>query len=351
VPGVVDLAAMRDAVAALGGRADSVNPLVPVDLVIDHSVVVDVAGPAGRLRSTPSIEFDRNLERYRFLRWGQAFLQLPPRRRPTTGSATRSTSSCSRSVIFSDDAGNAYPDSLVGTDSHTPMANGLSIVAWGVGGIEAEAAMLGQPISMLVPPVVGLRSRASCPRARRRPTSCSRSPSCCASTAWSASSSSATDRASRTCPVENRATIGNMSPEYGSTITIFPIDDQTLRYLRLTGRSASARRARRGLRQGAGPLARPDDRAGLLRDALARPLDRRPEPRRPVAAPGPRPARPLQGDVRELARSLLPRGATRDGAPDAPGAPALGNGDDFEIDHGTSSSPRSRAARTPRTRR
>ena len=237
IPCVVDLAAMRDAVEALGGQVDRVNPLVPVDLVIDHSVVADVAGRPDAFALNAEYEFNRNLERYRFLRWGgQAFsnFRLVP---PDNGICHQVNLELLSQVVFSDGAGNAYPDSLVGTDSHTTMANGLSILAWGVGGIEAEAAMLGQPISMLVPPVVGLRLDGQLPEGAtatdlvltlaellRRHGVVGKFVEC-----YGPGVSNV--------PVENRATIGNMSPEYGSTVTIFPIDDQTLRYLRLTGRS------------------------------------------------------------------------------------------------------------------
>jgi aconitate hydratase len=237
IPCLVDLAAIRDAVDALGGEVGRVNPLVPVDLVIDHSVVVDVAGRPDAFAINADYEFNRNLERYRFLRWGsQAFsnFRLVP---PDTGICHQVNLEYLSQVVFADGAGNAYPDSLVGTDSHTTMANGLSILAWGVGGIEAEAAMLGQPISMLVPPVVGLRLSGALPEGAtatdlvltlaellRRHGVVGKFVECYGP-------------GIANLPVENRATIGNMSPEYGSTVTIFPIDDQTLRYLRLTGRS------------------------------------------------------------------------------------------------------------------
>ena len=237
VPCIVDLAAMRDAVEALGGSANRINPLVPVDLVIDHSVVVDAYGCRGALEVNTTLEYERNAERYRFLRWGQqAFsnLRVVP---PGAGICHQINLEYLSSVVFTDAEGAAYPDTVVGTDSHTPMVNGLGVLAWGVGGIEAEAAMLGQPISMLVPPVVGLRL-----------------------TGQLAEGTTATDLVltvaellrSRNVvgkfvecygpgvakvPLENRATIGNMSPEYGSTATMFPIDSETLRYLRFTGRS------------------------------------------------------------------------------------------------------------------
>src|SRR5690554_4733920 len=240
VPAVVDLAAMREAMQALGGDANRINPLAPVELVIDHSVIVDVFGNSSAFEKNVQIEYDRNIERYQFLRWGQTafddFKVVPP----GTGIVHQVNLEHLSRVIFTketDGVTAAYPDTCVGTDSHTPMVNGLGIVAWGVGGIEAEAAMLGQPISMLIPEVVGFKLTGSLPEG-----------------------STATDlvltitemlRKHRVVgkfvefygpgvsavPLANRATIGNMSPEYGSTLAIFPIDDVTLRYLQLTGRS------------------------------------------------------------------------------------------------------------------
>ena len=236
VPCVVDLAAMRDAVETLGGKPDLINPQLPVDLVIDHSVVVDVYGRPDALKVNTELEHERNRERYRFLRWGQqafANFRVVP---PGTGICHQVNLEYLSRVVFTDADGNAYPDSVVGTDSHTPMVNGLGILAWGVGGIEAEAALLGQPISMLIPPVVGLRLDGELPEGTtatdlvltiaellRRHGVVGKFVECYGPGVASV-------------PLENRATIGNMSPEYGSTVTIFPIDDETLRYLRLTGR-------------------------------------------------------------------------------------------------------------------
>ncbi len=237
VPCVVDLAAMRDAIGPLGGSAGRINPLVPVDLVIDHSVVADVYGRVDALQVNTDLEYERNSERYRFLRWGQqafANFRVVP---PGTGICHQFNLEYLSSVVFTDAAGAAYPDTVVGTDSHTPMVNGLGVLAWGVGGIEAEAAMLGQPISMLVPPVVGLRLSGELPEGTtatdlvltvaellRRHGVVGKFVECYGPGVAEV-------------PLENRATIGNMSPEYGSTVTIFPIDAETLRYLRLTGRS------------------------------------------------------------------------------------------------------------------
>ena len=203
VPAVVDLAAMRDAMAELGGDPAKINPLVPAELVIDHSVQVDVFGTRDAFGRNAEREFERNKERYAFLRWGQDafdnFAVVPP----DTGIVHQVNLEYLARVVFVDDGtarpARAYPDTLVGTDSHTTMINGLGVLGWGVGGIEAEAAMLGQPMSMLIPQVVGFKLTASCPRARPRPTSSSPSPSCCAARASSASSSSSTARAWRRC--------------------------------------------------------------------------------------------------------------------------------------------------------
>jgi aconitate hydratase len=238
VPAVVDLAAMRDAMVALGGDPARVNPLIPAELVIDHSVIADEYGTKDAFARNAELEFQRNEERYRFLRWGQgAFdtLRVVP---PNTGICHQVNLEYLARVVFASDDGQAYPDTLLGTDSHTTMINGLGCLGWGVGGIEAEAAMLGQPVSMLIPRVVGFQLTGSLPEG-----------------------STATDlvltvtellrrhgvvgkfvefygEGVAAVPVANRATIGNMSPEYGSTCAIFPIDAETLRYLELTGRPA-----------------------------------------------------------------------------------------------------------------
>jgi len=236
VPCVVDLATMREAVAELGGDPTKVNPLAPAELVIDHSVITDVFGRPDAFERNVEFEYQRNGERYQFLRWGQTafddFKVVPP----GTGIVHQvNIEHLARTVMVRD--GVAYPDTCVGTDSHTTMVNGLGVLGWGVGGIEAEAAMLGQPVSMLIPKVVGFKLSGSVP-----------------------AGATATDvvltitqqlrqhgvvgkfvefygEGVAAVPLANRATIGNMSPEFGSTCAIFPIDDVTLEYLRLTGRS------------------------------------------------------------------------------------------------------------------
>ncbi len=237
VPAVVDLAAMRDAMADLGGDPARINPLAPAELVIDHSVQVDAFGSDDAFARNAAIEFERNRERYAFLKWGQQafdnFRVVPP----DTGIVHQVNLERLARVVFVDEAGVAYPDTLVGTDSHTTMINGLGVLGWGVGGIEAEAAMLGQPISMLVPKVVGFELTGRLPEG-----------------------ATATDLVLTIVemlrchgvvgkfveffgsgldhlPLADRATIANMAPEYGATCGIFPIDDETLNYLRLTGRS------------------------------------------------------------------------------------------------------------------
>ena len=237
VPAVVDLATMREAVVELGGDATKINPLAPAELVIDHSVIADLFGTPDSFARNVELEYQRNKERYQFLRWGQTafdeFKVVPP----GTGIVHQVNIEYLARVVFNR-GGVVYPDTLVGTDSHTTMVNGLGVLGWGVGGIEAEAAMLGQPVSMLIPRVVGFKLTGELP-----------------------DGSTATDLVLTitemlrqqgvvgkfvefygpgvaAVPLANRATIGNMSPEYGSTCAIFPIDDETLRYLKFTGRPA-----------------------------------------------------------------------------------------------------------------
>ncbi|HEY8923889.1 MAG TPA: aconitate hydratase AcnA, partial [Polyangia bacterium] len=239
VPAVVDLAAMRDAMKALGGNPAKINPLLPVELVIDHSVQVDEAGTKDAFTINASIEFARNKERYAFLRWGQSafrnFAAVPP----DTGIVHQVNVEYLARVVFTTEGGSpvAYPDTLVGTDSHTTMVNGLGVLGWGVGGIEAEAAMLGQPMSMLIPQVVGFRLKGHLKEG-----------------------STATDLVLTVTEMlrkkgvvgkfveffgpgvtalalADRATIANMAPEYGATCGLFPVDAETLRYLRFSGRS------------------------------------------------------------------------------------------------------------------
>ena len=238
VPAIVDLAAMRDAIARLGGSPDRINPLVPVELVVDHSVIAESSGLPTSFATNVDIEYSRNLERYQLLKWAQqAFtgVKVVP---PGTGICHQVNLEYLARVVFEAD-GWAFPDTLVGTDSHTTMVNGLGVLGWGVGGIEAEAAMLGQAISMLVPPVVGfrltgeLRSGTTATDLVLTVTQMLRSQGVVGKFV------EFTGPGMGSLPVEHRATIANMSPEYGATCGIFPIDEATLHYLRFTGRSES----------------------------------------------------------------------------------------------------------------
>jgi len=240
VPAVVDLAAMRDAMKRLGDDAKKINPLQPAELVIDHSVQVDEFGTAGAFQANADLEFQRNRERYAFLRWGQQafknFKVVPP----DTGIVHQVNLEYLARVVFvqeEDGKAIAYPDTLVGTDSHTTMINGLGVLGWGVGGIEAEAAMLGQSVSMLIPPVVGfkltgqLREGATATDLVLTVTEMLRKKGVVGKFV------EYYGPGLRTLPLADRATIANMAPEYGATCGIFPVDDETLRYLRFTGRS------------------------------------------------------------------------------------------------------------------
>src|SRR6202451_437111 len=240
VPCVVDLAAMRDALRKMGSDPKKANPLIPVDLVIDHSVQVDEFGTAGAFAANALLEFQRNRERYAFLRWGQTSFENFRAVPPDTGIVHQVNLEYLPPVVFSA-TGQAYPDTVVGTDSHTTMINGLGVVGWGVGGIEAEACMLGQPTSMLLPAVVGFKLSGKLPEG-----------------------ATATDLVLTVTqmlrkkgvvnkfvefygdglaemPLATRATIANMAPEYGATCGFFPIDEITLGYLKTTNRGAAAK--------------------------------------------------------------------------------------------------------------
>ena len=284
VPAVVDLATMREAVRDLGGDPAKINPLAPAELVIDHSVIADLFGTPDSFARNVELEYERNVERYQFLRWGQTafdeFKVVPP----GTGIVHQVNIEYLARVVFARN-GLAYPDTLVGTDSHTTMVNGLGVLGWGVGGIEAEAAMLGQPVSMLIPRVVGFKLTGELP-----------------------DGSTATDLVLTiteqlrkhgvvgkfvefygsgvpAVPLANRATIGNMSPEYGSTCAIFPIDEETLRYLRFTGRKDDQIALVEAYAKNQRPLARPVGRASVQRDARAGSLDGRAVDRRSQSVP------------------------------------------------------------------
>ncbi len=333
VPAVVDLAAMRDAMKQLGGDPGRVNPLIPAELVIDHSIIADNYGSPDAFKKNAELEFQRNEERYRFLRWGQgAFdtLQVVP---PNTGICHQVNLEYLARVVFTSESGQAYPDTLLGTDSHTTMINGLGVLGWGVGGIEAEAAMLGQPVSMLIPRVVGFELTGSLPEG-----------------------STATDlvltvtemlrkhgvvgkfvefygEGVPAVPLANRATIGNMSPEYGSTCAIFPIDEEALRYLRLTGRDpehialVEAYAKEQGLWHD--PSHRPDYSERLSLDlstvvpSLAGPSRPQDRVRLDQAA----------GEYRKAVVKVLD-GGTDAAAPSNPTPVTLDDGTSFDLDHG-----------------
>ncbi|MFB9687989.1 aconitate hydratase [Amycolatopsis plumensis] len=237
VPCVVDLATMREAVTDLGGDPDKVNPLAPAELVIDHSVIIDVFGRPDAFERNVEIEYERNRERYQFLRWGQGafdeFKVVPP----GTGIVHQvNIEHLARTVMSRN--GQAYPDSCVGTDSHTTMVNGLGVLGWGVGGIEAEAAMLGQPVSMLIPRVVGFKLTGEIPAGVTATDVVLTITEMLRRHGVVGKFVEFYGESVSAVPLANRATIGNMSPEFGSTAAIFPIDEETVRYLKLTGRSA-----------------------------------------------------------------------------------------------------------------
>ena len=238
VPCVVDLATMREAVTELGGDPAKVNPLAPAELVIDHSVIIDVFGSPDAFERNVDFEYSRNKERYQFLRWGQGafdeFKVVPP----GTGIVHQVNIEHLARVVMTRN-GQAYPDTLVGTDSHTTMVNGLGVLGWGVGGIEAEAAMLGQPVSMLIPKVVGFKLTGEIPPGATATDVVLTITEMLRRQGVVGKFVEFYGEGVGAVPLANRATIGNMSPEFGSTAAIFPIDDETVRYLKLTGRPAA----------------------------------------------------------------------------------------------------------------
>ena len=240
VPAVVDLAAMRDAMSAMGGDPKRINPLIPCELVIDHSVQVDVFGTPDAFRQNAELEFQRNVERYAFLRWGQkAFdrLRVVP---PDTGIVHQVNIEYLARVVFDGEEGGrrvAYPDTLVGTDSHTTMVNGLGVLGWGVGGIEAEAAMLGQPMSLVIPEVVGFKLEGQLPEGATATDLVLTVTQMLRKKGVVGKFVEFFGPGIASLSLADRATLGNMAPEYGATCAIFPIDAETIAYLRFTGRS------------------------------------------------------------------------------------------------------------------
>src|SRR5262245_26804081 len=236
VPVVVDLAAMRDAMAELGGDPSRIDPLIPAELVIDHSVQVDDFATRLAIRRNAELEFRRNRERYAFLRWGQGAFESLKVVPPNTGIVHQVNLEFLARVVESRD-GRAFPDTLVGTDSHTTMVNGLGVLGWGVGGIEAEAAMLGEAISMLVPQVVGFKLTGSLQEGATATDLVLTVTQILRETGVVGKFVEYFGHGLNGLPLADRATIGNMSPEYGATCGFFPVDDETLKYLTLTGRS------------------------------------------------------------------------------------------------------------------
>ncbi|WP_323183390.1 aconitate hydratase AcnA [Streptomyces sp. NBC_00091] len=347
VPCVVDLATMREAVKALGGDPAKINPLSPAEMVIDHSVIADKFGTKDAFAQNVELEYGRNKERYQFLRWGQTafddFKVVPP----GTGIVHQvNIEHLARTVMVRN--GQAYPDTLVGTDSHTTMVNGLGVLGWGVGGIEAEAAMLGQPVSMLIPRVVGFKLTGELPTGTTATdlvltiTEMLRKHGVVGKfVEFYGEGVAATSLA-------NRATIGNMSPEFGSTAAIFPIDDETLKYLRLTGRDAQQVALVEAYAKEQGlwldPAAEPDFSEKLELDlstvvpSIAGP--KRPQDRIVLANASQQFAQDVRNYVEdddEAGKESFPASdspATVDGVPTRPTQVTLADGTSFEIDHG-----------------
>ncbi|MFI7363725.1 aconitate hydratase AcnA [Streptomyces sp. NPDC050149] len=347
VPCVVDLATMREAVKELGGDATKINPLAPAELVIDHSVIADKFGTNDAFAQNVELEYGRNKERYQFLRWGQTafdeFKVVPP----GTGIVHQvNIEHLARTVMVRN--GQAYPDTLVGTDSHTTMVNGLGVLGWGVGGIEAEAAMLGQPVSMLIPRVVGFKLTGELPAGTTATdlvltiTEMLRKHGVVGKfVEFYGEGVAATSLA-------NRATIGNMSPEFGSTAAIFPIDDETLKYLRLTGRDAQQVALVEAYAKEQGlwldPAAEPDFSEKLELDlstvvpSIAGP--KRPQDRIILAnakAQFAQDVRNYVSDDEEAGKESFPASdspATHNGVPSNPVTVTAPDGTTYELDHG-----------------
>ncbi|WP_158708465.1 aconitate hydratase AcnA [Streptomyces sp. NRRL S-244] len=347
VPCVVDLATMREAVKALGGDPAKINPLSPAEMVIDHSVIADKFGTKDAFAQNVELEYGRNKERYQFLRWGQTafddFKVVPP----GTGIVHQvNIEHLARTVMVRN--GQAYPDTLVGTDSHTTMVNGLGVLGWGVGGIEAEAAMLGQPVSMLIPRVVGFKLTGELPTGTTATdlvltiTEMLRKHGVVGKfVEFYGEGVAATSLA-------NRATIGNMSPEFGSTAAIFPIDDETLKYLRLTGRDAQQVALVEAYAKEQGlwldPAAEPDFSEKLELDlstvvpSIAGP--KRPQDRIVLANASQQFAQDVRNYVEdddEAGKESFPASdapAATNGVPTRPTQVTLADGTSFEIDHG-----------------
>ncbi len=297
---------MREAMIRLGGNPDEINPLAPAELVIDHSVQVDSYGTSHSLADNNRIEFERNGERYAFLRWGQSafrnFKVVPP----NTGIVHQVNLEYLGRVVFENQSGGtrqAYPDTLVGTDSHTTMINGLGVLGWGVGGIEAEAAMLGQPVTMLIPQVIGFRLNGSL-----KPGATA--TDLVLTVTEMLRKKGVVDKfveffgdGLANLPLADRATIGNMSPEFGSTCAIFPIDEETVRYLKLSGRPAAQIQLVEDYARAQGLWRATAPPAAVHRCAGARSRHGRAQPGRSEPAAGPRAAAHRQERLREASRA------------------------------------------------
>ena len=312
VPAVVDLAAMRDAMKMLGGDPKRINPLVPVDLVIDHSVAVTFFGNNQAFKKNVDEEYRQNQERYQFLKWAQRsfdnFNVVPP----GTGICHQvNLEYLSRTVWTKKDKVKvdgkaatmevAYPDTLVGTDSHTTMVNGLSVLGWGVGGIEAEACMLGQPMSMVLPEVIGFKITGKLKEGVTATDLVLTVTQMLRARGVVGKFVEFFGPGLAALPVTDRATLGNMAPEYGATCGFSPIDENTIQYLKDTGRPAEVCCAGRGLRQGAGHVPhQADARSAVHRHPQARPFDRRALARRSQASAGSRRAQGREGGLHGL---------------------------------------------------
>jgi aconitate hydratase len=342
VPCVVDLATMREAVAELGGDPARINPLAPAELVIDHSVIIDVFGRQDAVERNMEIEYQRNRERYQFLRWGQTafdeFKVVPP----GTGIVHQVNIEHLAPVVMSRggpggagpggaDRPLAYPDTCVGTDSHTTMVNGLGVLGWGVGGIEAEAAMLGQPVSMLIPRVVGFKLTGEIPAGATATDVVLTITQMLREHGVVGKFVEFYGGGVTAVPLANRATIGNMSPEFGSTCAIFPIDEVTLGYLRLTGRSAEqvalieAYAREQGLWHDPGHEVRYSEYLGLDLSTVVPSIAGPKRPQDRVA---------LTGAQRAFRAALAGYAGTDGGLASRPAPVTLADGRSFEVDHG-----------------
>jgi aconitate hydratase len=345
VPCVVDLVAMRDAITILGGDTSRINPQVPTELVIDHSVVADVVARPDAFARNAELEFERNQERYQLLRWAQqAFtdVSVVP---PDTGICHQVNLEHLARVVFTRAGPNgpeAYPDTLVGTDSHTPMVNGLGVLGWGVGGIEAEAAMLGQPLSMLVPQVLGLRLTGELPPGTTATDLVLTIAELLRRTGVVGKFVDLYGPGVASVPLANRATIGNMSPEYGATCAIFPIDTVTLDYLRLTGRPEHRIRLVEAYAKEQGLWHEPDHEPdysqtlaldlGSVEPSIAGPT--RPQDRIPLRVAPHAIAALLSGCTQTEALETGPNGVGPDGAGlDEAGGESFPASDPIAIDH------------------